>query len=576
MSALSDRPAAATGWWPALEGRGERALRALEDERVCWAVLGVGMAIYAVLVIWLTRGTTLFVDGIDLFRNNRGLDAGALLHPLNGHLVLFERSVYAAGFALFPGNYVVFRLVEVAGACLAVVALFALVRRRIGPAAALAPALLLLFLGSAWEVTIVPDVMTNTFCVAAGLGAFLALDRGDRRGDLLACVLLAIAISCWTLGVAFAIGAAVLVALRPGWRRRLWVVAIPLALYVAWLVWVRFWFVPAHGEAQNLSVANVLLIPNYLADEAAAVVGAATGLNYDFQATDALRSFQTSLDYGVIVAVAAVVAIVYAVRRRGAGPVLWAAGAALLVFWLTLALAFGLGRAPTTIRYVYPGVALGCLIAAEALRGVGVSRRGLVLLYAAAALALGANVYRLQEGAAFFRDYSATQRAQMTAIELARGRVSPTFSTKSFFAEIGAGPYFAALDRNGSPAFTVADLAGQPEGVRATADSTLVAALRIGLAPPPPGGRPQGCRRLTAGDGAPAQFAAGPPGALIRTGGAAAVSLRRFASATTVPLGNTSPGKLVELEIPPDRDRSPWQVSVAAGGEPVTVCRPSG
>ena len=95
-------------------------------------------------------------------------------------------------------------------------------------------AVLVLFLGSAWEVTIVQDVMTNVFCAAAGLGAFLALERGDRRGDVAACLLLVAAIACWTLGVAFAIGAAVIVLLQPRARSRLWVAAMPLALYAAW------------------------------------------------------------------------------------------------------------------------------------------------------------------------------------------------------------------------------------------------------------------------------------------------------------------------------------------------------
>src|SRR5438876_9405794 len=116
------------------------------------------MVTYTVLALWLIRGTTLFVDGVNLFINNRGLDAGALFAPLNGHLVLMERSASAAGFALFGAGSIVFRLIEVAGAILAVGVLFELLRRRLGGATALAGALLILFLGTAWEVTIVPDV----------------------------------------------------------------------------------------------------------------------------------------------------------------------------------------------------------------------------------------------------------------------------------------------------------------------------------------------------------------------------------------------------------------------------------
>ena len=217
MSALSDRPAPALEPRPALQRWGGRVLDELDRADTCRAVLWVATVLYAGLAMWLTRGATLFVDGMQLFNDNRGLDAGALLRPLNGHLVLLERSVFAAGFALFGADFVVFRLVEVAGALLAVWLLFEFLRRRVGPPAALAAALLVLFLGSAWEVTLVPDVETNVYSAAFGIGALLALDRRDRRGDVAACLLLALSIAAWTLGLAFAVVAAVLVATQPRW-----------------------------------------------------------------------------------------------------------------------------------------------------------------------------------------------------------------------------------------------------------------------------------------------------------------------------------------------------------------------
>src|SRR5439155_9311953 len=124
-----------------------------------------------------------------------------------------------------------------------------------------AGALLILFLGTAWEVTIVPDVMTNTYSAAAGLGAFLALDRSDRRGDVAACLLLVAAICCWTLGLAFAVGAGVWILLESGWSRRLLVPTIPLGLYLVWFAWVRIHYVPTHGEDQTLAAWHVFLVP---------------------------------------------------------------------------------------------------------------------------------------------------------------------------------------------------------------------------------------------------------------------------------------------------------------------------
>jgi hypothetical protein len=115
MSSMSSGRAASAAW-PELERRASRAFEALQRERTCEVALGVAMAVYAAVELWLTRGTTLFADGVDLFVNNRGLDPGALLRPLNGHLILMERGVYAVGLPLFDTHFLVYRLVEIVGA----------------------------------------------------------------------------------------------------------------------------------------------------------------------------------------------------------------------------------------------------------------------------------------------------------------------------------------------------------------------------------------------------------------------------------------------------------------------------
>ena len=552
----------------------DRALDALDRDRTCWVVLGVAMVAYVVLALWLIRGTTLFVDGLNLFLNNRGLDPGALLRPLNGHLVLMERSVYAAGFALFGAGSIAFRLVEVAGTLLAVGLLFELLKRRLGNAAALAPAVVVLFLGMAWEVTIVPDVMTNTFSAAAGLSAWLALDRRDRRGDVVACLLLVASICCWTLGVAFAIGAGVRIALEHGPRRRLLVPAIPLVLYAMWWIWVRVWFVPAHGGVQAASLSNALTIPAFVAGEAASATAGMAGLGRSFTTTDPLAVLAIDPSLGYPLAVIGIVALVYIVRQRGARPALWGGVTALLSFWAALAVSFAEGRTPTTARYVYPGAVLALIVIAEALPGLRLSRRGLLALYGVAVFALGSNIHRLGEGARFFRDYSADQRAQWTAFEIAGKRADPGYRVHEFLTPVLAGPYLDAVDRNGSPAYTPAALAAQPENFRESADGALVGVLGINLAPAP-GGHPLGrCRILRpASQGSPATIAVSPPNTVfLRSRSAAPVALRRFASTDTVGVGSLEPGRPTALRLPPDAYAGPWYLSVGPVQTPVSAC----
>ena len=76
--------------------------------------------------------------------------------------------------------------------------------------------------------------------MACGIGALLALERGDRRGDLICCALLVLALTFQTLGLVFVAAAAVAIAWDRELRSRAWVVLLPAALYVLWyLGWGR-------------------------------------------------------------------------------------------------------------------------------------------------------------------------------------------------------------------------------------------------------------------------------------------------------------------------------------------------
>jgi len=88
----------------------------LDRERNAWLVMGAGMAIFAFLAMYLTRGTTVFLDEGNLFSVSRGYDLTSLLSPLNGHFVFMVRLLYATVFKLWNADFVVLRLADVAGA----------------------------------------------------------------------------------------------------------------------------------------------------------------------------------------------------------------------------------------------------------------------------------------------------------------------------------------------------------------------------------------------------------------------------------------------------------------------------
>jgi hypothetical protein len=554
----------------------ERTLARLEDERASRLLLAAAIAVYVGIVAWIGRDTTLFFDEINVFTVDRGFDPDALLAPLNGHLEVLLRFLYAIDFKLFGADFAPLRVVQAIGGALAAGALFALLRPRVGPPIALAATLVILFLGSAWEITFIQSGITHVYCVAAGLGAVLALERGDRRGDLLACALLVVSIASFTFGIAFAIGAAILIWLRPGRRRRLWVFVVPIALYAAWLIWVRAVYVPEHGNNQELEPFNLLLIWSFIADEAAAVAGALAGLNYDFVPADTFTAFRTESLYGALIAATAAAALVWRLARGGRTPFLWAAIAILLAIWIGLAIGFGQGRTPTTVRYVYAGGALAILVAAEAARGVRFSRAATLAAIIIALLALSTNIARLRDGINYYRTFAIEQRAQLTAVEIARDRVAagfvPDFGAVGF-SHIEAGPYLGAVDRIGSAGFSASELAGQREETRAATDRVLVSALSVALAPMAPAEPARDCRRVTAPAGGAVSIPAVPPGVALRSRGAADVALRRFASEMTVTIGSLAPGQRTALRLPTDRSQQPWTVVVSSPeGGTVTAC----
>ena len=107
--------------------------------------------------------------------------------------------------------------------------------------------------------------------MACGIGALLALERADRRGDLICCG--APLISFQTVGLIFVAAAVVAIAFDLELRSRFWVAALPAAFYGLWYLG---WGSPS--DANQLSFENIATAPAFIIDGYASSVASLLGL----------------------------------------------------------------------------------------------------------------------------------------------------------------------------------------------------------------------------------------------------------------------------------------------------------
>src|SRR5262249_7222819 len=207
-----------------------------------WVLPTFGILLVAAgaVLFWEGRGTTYFnIDDLSQFYALSWSPA-ALLHPLNGHLILVSRLIIHTVSSVFGADYPLLRAIAVAFVLAVDVVFFALARQLSRPAVALAATIPVLFLASAWEVVLWPSgAYAWAPALATGLGALLALRVGGRHRDLVACPLLIGSLASFTVGLCFVAAVAVAVLMDEDRWRRVWVFAVPLALWIAWWLWAR-------------------------------------------------------------------------------------------------------------------------------------------------------------------------------------------------------------------------------------------------------------------------------------------------------------------------------------------------
>ena len=367
------------------------------------------------------------------------------------------------------------RLVVTALVLLCAGLFFALARRRVGDLLAVPPTVLLLFFGSGWETVITPVRIPSLIAVAAGLGALIALEKRDRRGDIVAATLLTASVASHPVGLSFLAAAGVLVVFRPWpqpWRSA-WLLAVPAAVFGAWWLFLRAPSTDAVFPTRPIDVVH------FAVDSWTSITAAVSGL----------AGILDEPTFDQTVAQIAAAAL-FASLRRPPGDAARSRPGELL------GRPGGAGRAgrihPSIPRRV-PALARGGQVPLSGGRSLPApaGRRWRVPPGCAAgrrwrsrgvlALGLVYNVDRLRDGGATARLDSQRALAQYTVYEMAGPSLREDFKPSEFAAT--AGEYADAAARYGSVTEPVAEIAAAAPLVREAADDALAGSFGLALRP---------------------------------------------------------------------------------------------
>jgi hypothetical protein len=566
-------------------GLADRSPVAVRAGRRPAAVLAVVLLAASALILWAGRGITLIGDEWSWVTTGTQVTAGALLDEYNGHLNALTEATYivlprTAGLA----DYAAYRVVALVLHLVVALLVYALARPRVGAWPAVAAAGLIAVLGTGADAFLHAIEVGILGASAACLAALWNLDRGTRRNDLAACGLLIAGLASFSSAVAFTAGVWAEVLARPDRRRRIWVPAVPTALYLAWRL---HWGGSLSGES-NGSSGGVLHVIAHAWEAASGAVGGLAGLQIFSPTLRAHVPWAGGLTQ-VLSGVAAVLLAWVVVRRGRLTPRLANLVVAALLLWGLTAVARGSLGDLAASRYVYQGAVIVVLIVVEALAGLSAPRRVMAAAALAVVVSAGLNLAWMVVWGNHLRDESTTARAQLAALDIAGPRTPPTFRPSATFAlsTITARSYFDDVRRFGSsPAYGTAELRRAPEPTREAADGVLARAtgLRVtpGRAPatgsppeiegPPFGRVVQRGSCLAMDRGVVGLRAQGRRSLLLRAepGGALLVRARRFGTAYTVGAGGVGEGSAT-LTTSHDPGPGAWHVQVISTG-PARVC----
>ena len=439
-----------------------------------WLAFGAVALVAFVLVLVAGHGLTFFFDEWTWILDRRDVTLDTLLQPHYGHLSLVPVAMYQMLFhSVGIRHYWPYR-VMIATAHVGVAALvFAYLRRRVAPVAALAGAALVLAFGAAWQVILWPFQTSFAMSLVGGIGALLFLDRRTRRGDVGAASMGLLALASSGVGVPLVAGVGLEIVLRRQWRR-LWVVLVPGALYALW--WA------AYGERKG-EADGVVGTARWAVEFAGATVGGLTG---------------TGSTVGQVLLLPLAAVFVWGFLRADADrrPRVGALVAMLGGYWLLIAFSRSGLQEPTTSRYLYAGGVLLVLALGEC--GAGISLRVPVAAVLAVVItfALVVNVVDLFDGGDELRGFTEQKLAEVSAIDIGTRTLDPGYVAVRVPPPIDGRPLVDAFADLGSPALDVRGVRTLPDEYRRQADGHLAATVGMGLtgATQPGGARPDATR----------------------------------------------------------------------------------
>lgn len=544
-------------------------------------LLGLGLVVAGILLLNLTSNLTFIADEWNLLLLRQGWGLDQILLPFNGHPVMAPAFVFKALQDLFGMDSAVPMHVVATGTFLLVnVLLFVYVRRRVGPWAALIGTFLILFLGAAFEDLLFSFQIVYFGSLAAGMGALVALDWDDRKGDIAASILLAGSLTFSGLGLAF-VGAAVAEwALNPRDRkRRLFVPGAAILFYVLW--WIG-WGHQTTPESLNptIELSVVPKIPGFVFDSFAAALVSLAGL----ATGDGSEPSQPHLIWGKLAAVVLIGLAIWRLRKLERVPrafLVTAAGGLCLYLLFALAqdayIAYGPQevRAATSSRYQLPTALFVVLVAANLLEGIRIRPLALGIAGVLSVFAISGGIQLMTsrqeerwEPAAVYT------KASLAGIELASPDIPAgyTFRPGTSF-DVPIDDYTKAVEAHGSPAFAPEELLDLETPFRNTADAAHVSALAITVSGDPPAFARPVCKQGSTAE--PLELR--PGNYAVRNGGNSDLGLAvaRIGDPPGVQLTSVLPLAEAGLELPRGSLEKPWLLSFSGEG-PVKVCTGEG
>lgn len=534
-------------------------------------VLALLVVISGSLLLSLTAGISFLSDEWQFLFFRQGFDPGMALTPYYEHLIPIPTYLYSALVEIFGMDSARPTQVVAILAFLGMNALlYVYLRRRVGAWAAVIGTALILFLGAAFEDLLFGFQVNYYGSMACGLAALVALDRDDRRGDILAALLLVAGIGFSSLIFPFIAAVAVEWMLNPRDRRRR--IFVPGAAICVWILWWLGW---GHDAESRTSLSGITEVPSYLFTAIPAAFTSLAGL----ATGDGTSPDQPHLIWGRILCLIALVAAGWRIYRLGRVPRdVWVTLAAALTFFVLAGINSDGYRMPTSSRYQLPAGLLIVLVAANLLQGIRIPRSALIVSALLAALAVFGGVRLMErEASERWEPASLSTRVSLGAIDLAGPAVRPDYqidlrTNPEMDRLIPIGLYRETTAKHGSPGLDEEEIAEASPEHRAQADALMIDTAGIALSgfPPPASGR---CLRVRGQDGIFGPYEAKPGHYLInnRSRGELSVHLSRFSDPPGPPVGSIFPRSVAGLDLPPDNAIRPWRIYFTGDG-PVTVC----